>query len=131
MACEPFVAGVRGKRLRIVADESGSKNPAEVSCQRLKLSSHFFLISSSESCVGFFADEAGGGVALSAPFSACAAGFAAGVGEAAGGVVLGVGGVVGFEDLDEEIVFFSSDFFGCELDLVGVAGEFAGSGAVF
>ncbi len=61
-------------------------------------------------------------------FSVCAAGFGAGAGEAAGGVGLGV---AGFEDLDEEVVFFSSDFFGCELDFAGAAGVFAGSAEVF
>jgi hypothetical protein len=45
-----------------------------------------------------------------------------------GGVALGV---VGFEDLEEEIAFLSSDFFGCELDLVGVTGAPAGSAGGF
>jgi hypothetical protein len=94
----------------------------------LKLSNHFFLISSSESCAGFFELEVGVDAAFSVLFSVCAESFETGAGAAAGEVALGV---VGFEDLEEEIVFFSSDFFGCELDLVGVTGAPAGSAGGF
>ena len=57
----------------------------------------------------FFEFEAGVAAAFSVLFSVCAETFETGAGAAVGGVVLGV---VGFEGLEAEIVFFSSDFFG-------------------